>query len=162
LDELRYGDYEACLCGILNVFTNVKQLTIVIYQLHDETDCSELVIKTPRMDLPAINFEYSPQLHRGGPRLPDRMYGGKLRRIYRDVLSTKLNIDVPKLESYQSGSSSGLLNKLPALDFQIVASPDEIAHLEYWEELYAEAASMGSKGHMDLNGHLLTWRDAQN
>jgi hypothetical protein len=160
LDELHYDDYESWLCEILNVFTNVKQLTIVLYQLHDEPDCSEFAIKTPRTDLPAINFGYTRHLHRGGPR-PSPLYGGNLRPFYRDVLSTKLDIDVQKLESYRSASDSGLLNKLPALDFQIIACPDENAHLEYWEELYAEAACMGSEGQLNVDGHLLTWREAQ-
>jgi hypothetical protein len=154
-----YDDYEFWLCEVLNVFTNVKQLTIVLYQLHDATDCSELVIKTPRTDLPAIIFDYKNQVNRSPPKYP--MYGGNLRTFYRDVLSEKPNIDVQKLESYQCASDSGLLNKLPALDFQIIASPDENAHLEYWEERYAEATSIGSKGYMDLDGHLWTWREAQ-
>jgi hypothetical protein len=156
LYEHHYDDYESWLCEILNVFTNLKQLTIILYQLHDETNCSELVIKTPRTDLPAILFDYI-DLNRG----KYAMCGGDLRRFYRDVLSQKPNIDVQKLESSRSTSDSGLLNKLPALDFQIIATPDENAHLEYWEEIYAEAASIGSKGHMDLDGHLLTWREAQ-
>jgi hypothetical protein len=151
-----YNDHESWLCEILKVFTNVKQLTIVLYQLHDETDGSELVIKTPRTDLPAIIFD-DMGLNRG----KNTPCGGDLRRFYREVLSKKPNIDVQKLESSRSPSDSGLLNKLPALDFQIIATPDENAHLEHWEEIYAEAASIGSKGHMDLDGHLLTWREVQ-
>jgi hypothetical protein len=135
--EHHYDDYESWLCEILNVFTNVKQLMIVLYQLHDGTDCSELVIKTPRTDLPAIIFDYKHQMNRGPPKYP--IYGGNLRPFYRDVLSQKPNIDVQKLESSRSASDSGLLNKLPALDFKIIATPDENAHLEYWEEIYAEA-----------------------
>jgi hypothetical protein len=158
-DDHHYDDYESWLCEILNVFTNVKQLTTVLYQLHDGTDCSELVIKTPRTDLPAIIFDYKHQVNRGPSKYP--MYGGNLRPFYRDNLSEKPNIDVQKLEPYRAASDSGLLNKLPALDFQIIATPDKNAHLEYWEEIYAEAASIGSKGHMDLDGHLLTWREAQ-
>ena len=155
--EHYYDDHKSWLCEILNGFTNVKQLTIVLY--HDPTDYSELVIKTPRTDLPAIIFDYKHQMNHGPPKYP--IYRGNLRPFYRDVLSQKPNIDVQKLESSRSTSDSGLLNKLPALDFQIIATPDENAHLEYWEEIYAEAASIGSKGHMDLDGHLLTWREAQ-
>jgi hypothetical protein len=48
-----------------------------------------------------------------------------------------------KLEGYRAQLDPRPVNKLPAFDFQVYASPHEKAALEYKEELHEEVARSG-------------------
>jgi hypothetical protein len=136
-----YPDYESWLCEILSVFTNLTHLTIVLEQCHNistkNNDGKEIVIKTLRNDLtPSTPTSPRWDFDRTG-------FEQSIHDYYRSIISRTPELDMQKLEEYRAQLDPRPVNKLPAFDFQVFASPHEKAALEYKEELHEEATRSG-------------------
>jgi hypothetical protein len=134
-DQTEYEDYEQWICDVLRVFCNLKKLTIVVSQGHEAggRDGGDLVFRKAENLLGLFKFQISTMSDTGWS------FNGALKSFRVFFRNSIEPFDVERLEQYKNKlTEKGLptWTVLPAIDFQVVTTPQLRTQLDRVETLF--------------------------